>query len=465
MLRIAARTGLAVLAGGILFSALSLYREQAQLHMLWQRETLSGFVRSFSRMYSEAMSAHQAQPALVAFMSRPGQCLGQQDLQFWNQLLGLQSASRHSEHQTLELLAVDSPLPATDNSNYPDTDIHQGALRMVSRVLIGRQCQSNAPVILRQETLTQSTQQEQPFEQQMAAVGRKRIIGHLALKDRDSRWFVFAATAQSRRISFSVGNGPTDIPPDLLANPFTGVAARALEQRNHLVISEHDPYTGASFVFLSPPLGEGFANEFLQRNSLQLLLSLALLLALVCIELFLQHSIRTSVRLHHMATHDPLTGVLNRRAILALADQEVARAKRSGSGFALLQIDIDHFKRINDAHGHPCGDAALTFFTGLLRSTARQLDQIARIGGEEFLVLLPDTGLAGAEQLATRLLEQLKATPLKFQQLQVPMTCSFGVTAWRGETDTLEDMLVRGDRLLYQAKHNGRARYESQAAD
>jgi diguanylate cyclase (GGDEF)-like protein len=291
------------------------------------------------------------------------------------------------------------------------------------------------------------------------------VIGYLALKDRDGRWFAFTATAQSRRISFTPGNGAAGIPPALLGKPFSGMTDVTLEQRSHLLMSERDPYTGATFMFLSPPLGEGFTRQFLQRNSMQLGLSLALLLALVCIEQFLQRSIRISVRLHHIATRDPLTGVLNRRAIMQQGALEEARAKRSGSAFALLQIDIDHFKRINDTHGHPCSDAALKFFTGLLHSTARQQDQVARIGGEEFLVLLPETGLAGAQQLATRLLEQLKATPCKFQQLEIPMTCSLGVTAWRGATDSFEDMLVRGDRLLYQAKHNGRARYESQAAD
>ncbi|MNC43383.1 Response regulator PleD [compost metagenome] len=125
----------------------------------------------------------------------------------------------------------------------------------------------------------------------------------------------------------------------------------------------------------------------------------------------------------------------------------------------MLQLDIDHFKRINDTYGHDGGDQVLKFFVRQLERIIRQHDVLARMGGEEFVILLPDTNLEGARLLAERLLKTLRKAPLSHEGQCIGVTCSLGVSAWRGAGDSLEALLIRADQLLYQAKQQGRDRY------
>lgn len=163
-----------------------------------------------------------------------------------------------------------------------------------------------------------------------------------------------------------------------------------------------------------------------------------------------------------LAMTDPLTKALNRRAFMEQAEKQAAAAQRQRLPLALLMIDIDHFKRINDAYGHPAGDAVLVNVAELLASQLRKQDMLARYGGEEFCVLLPATNEAGAIALAEKLRLAVEAMPLTLGQNSISITISLGVAAWNttGEDCQLDcnTLLQDADRALYQAKEKGRNR-------
>ncbi|MCZ8064156.1 GGDEF domain-containing protein [Silanimonas sp.] len=149
---------------------------------------------------------------------------------------------------------------------------------------------------------------------------------------------------------------------------------------------------------------------------------------------------------------DALTGLLNRRGLAEFAAPAIARARRQGSPFSVALLDIDHFKRINDAHGHAAGDAVLVGIAGILRSRLRASDACARLGGEEFVLLLPDTNEAQALHVADVLRERVASVEF----LGVGRcTVSFGVSTRRDDAD-LADMLRAADRAMYAAKAAGR---------
>jgi diguanylate cyclase (GGDEF)-like protein len=168
------------------------------------------------------------------------------------------------------------------------------------------------------------------------------------------------------------------------------------------------------------------------------------------------------VEQHRAATRDFLTGLYNRRYAMTRAEMELARATRTPGPICVLMLDIDHFKQVNDTHGHDGGDQVLKFFAQLLTRAVRQQDLVARIGGEEFLVLLPDTDLQGAQQMANRLLQTLRNSTVEYAGKQFAITCSLGICAWQGPGESVQNLLIRADRLLYQAKQQGRNRYVSE---
>jgi len=157
-----------------------------------------------------------------------------------------------------------------------------------------------------------------------------------------------------------------------------------------------------------------------------------------------------------LISHDPLTGASNRREMQA----ELARAlhlhERYDMPSALVLVDIDHFKQVNDKHGHSVGDRVLVELVGLLRKRLRQTDLLFRFGGEEFLVLLPNTSLGAATQLARDLVRLVRETQLAGLQ---GVTVSAGVACTTGSADP-DDWFQRGDRALYRAKQAGRDRVE-----
>jgi diguanylate cyclase (GGDEF)-like protein len=153
---------------------------------------------------------------------------------------------------------------------------------------------------------------------------------------------------------------------------------------------------------------------------------------------------------------DPLTRLFNRRVGITSLDNEIARAKRNGAPLTVLMLDLDDFKRLNDTRGHLVGDQALRSTADILRKTMRKNDIVCRYGGEEFLVVLPDTSLEEASVSATRI---FTAVAQAGHQLGLPLTISIGLAAVRAEEDTAESVLLRADRALYASKERGRNRF------
>ena len=165
-----------------------------------------------------------------------------------------------------------------------------------------------------------------------------------------------------------------------------------------------------------------------------------------------------------LAALDPLTGVANRRSLIAALDRDVARAQRMREPMALMMVDIDHFKDVNDQYGHPAGDRVLCSVVNVLRQRVRAQDLVGRYGGEEFMVLLPDTGLTGAQQLARALCKAVEESRCPADGVPGPgiaVTVSIGVFGGRlGSGDSWDMLIAAADRALYQAKNNGRNRVE-----
>lgn len=176
---------------------------------------------------------------------------------------------------------------------------------------------------------------------------------------------------------------------------------------------------------------------------------------LLCTELMQAELLRVS-RLDH------LTGAYNRRAIEDLGERAMAWARRHGSGLSALVVDADHFKHINDAHGHAAGDHALQAVVACIRAQLRSEDLLGRLGGEEFLVLLPGTQLAEALPAAERIRRAVAATPLPIDKAALHLTVSIGATELAPGDLQFSHLLQRADRAMYAAKHAGRDRVLSE---
>jgi len=160
----------------------------------------------------------------------------------------------------------------------------------------------------------------------------------------------------------------------------------------------------------------------------------------------------------HAAICDHLTGISNRRAFFDAAETELRRWRRLPRPLSLILIDADHFKKINDTHGHPVGDAVLRHIARLMGATFRQVDVVARIGGEEFAVLLPSADLVSAQRVAERLRAALESQPAQTDAGPVACTVSIGIATMDDATSSVEALLKRADEALYAAKHGGRNR-------
>jgi len=160
-------------------------------------------------------------------------------------------------------------------------------------------------------------------------------------------------------------------------------------------------------------------------------------------------------RIEEESVRDPLTGALNRRAFSEALDLELARSLRYGRSFCVAMIDVDHFKHVNDQFGHPCGDRVLVRICRRVAGLMRPNDVFARYGGEEFVVLMPETTLEFAMQVAERLRSEIDRTV----DDKVPhVTVSVGITEWSARDVTAELLMARADEALYAAKAGGRNR-------
>jgi len=158
---------------------------------------------------------------------------------------------------------------------------------------------------------------------------------------------------------------------------------------------------------------------------------------------------------------DPLTGLFNRRTFLQKIENEAMRFKRTKKTFSILFGDIDFFKKINDTYGHSAGDDVLINISRLLIAEKREIDQVARWGGEEFLILLPETDLRGAVQLSNKIRELVSAKPIIYEEQEIPVTMSFGVSQYNGDSD-IEKTIDLADQRLYLAKKSGRNKVVSE---
>lgn len=168
--------------------------------------------------------------------------------------------------------------------------------------------------------------------------------------------------------------------------------------------------------------------------------------------------VRNAEELERLATTDGLTGLCNRRHFMTLAEREWERARRYGRPLAFLMIDLDRFKKVNDTFGHQVGDAMIVHVAGLARDNKRDCDVLARIGGEEFALLLPETDLDQARTVAERLRRAVTATPLAAAARPISATVSIGVAVVTETINDISDLMKAADQALYDAKRAGRDR-------
>ena len=160
-------------------------------------------------------------------------------------------------------------------------------------------------------------------------------------------------------------------------------------------------------------------------------------------------------KIRELMLTDWLTGVANRRHLDERLKNELDRSQRYGGHLCIVMADLDFFKQVNDTHGHDAGDTVISVFANIISDTVRNTDFVSRYGGEEFLIILPETNEDGALQLTERIRTILAGR--KIHPLPTPVTASFGITSAIPD-DTLDSLLKRADQALYQAKESGRNR-------
>ena len=161
--------------------------------------------------------------------------------------------------------------------------------------------------------------------------------------------------------------------------------------------------------------------------------------------------------LHRLATVDTLTGLNNRSRFLDQGEAEITRARRLGRSVAVLMLDVDHFKRINDTHGHGAGDVALKIVAAIIARELRAIDICGRLGGEEFAVMLPETDGQGAMQAAERLRQAVAQEKVRVAEgVELGITVSIGATILAPQDANIDHLLARADGALYEAKRSGR---------
>ncbi len=159
-----------------------------------------------------------------------------------------------------------------------------------------------------------------------------------------------------------------------------------------------------------------------------------------------------------LALTDPLTGLPNRRYFNELASQEIKRAKRFDEPLSFIIFDVDHFKKVNDTHGHAVGDRVLMTIAAHCRKVLREIDHVGRYGGEEFVIALPRSDIETARVVAERLRHCVADTPVRVDEIEFQITISVGVASLQSKQDDLKTLLERADAAMYQAKQAGRNR-------
>jgi diguanylate cyclase (GGDEF)-like protein len=227
---------------------------------------------------------------------------------------------------------------------------------------------------------------------------------------------------------------------------------------NHMWWLAHAIFAGGFFM-LSYGVGQAFlTTRSFSRIYSQEELMVRLAEAMAYAESALQELQRTNQELGHLAATDPLTGADNRRRFMERVEGEIGRTKRGDAPFSVLALDLDNFKSINDRFGHQVGDDILKSFVEKCLDSIRPYDGVARVGGEEFMILLPQTSLEGAHEIAERLRSTVANSSFHGLQRPTVVTVSIGVSQSGRDGDTIEAILRTADQRLYHAKHEGRNR-------
>lgn len=219
---------------------------------------------------------------------------------------------------------------------------------------------------------------------------------------------------------------------------------------NFFLAERRTALLGSALLILAIAIhGGGFES---MAELMTFVVTAALVSLYACI--FASRTDRQRQQLEHLASQDPLTGAGNRRSMEADLNAMTRNAKPSRLPCWVVILDLDHFKLINDRHGHEVGDRVLIDFVSIMRSTLRHGDRLYRYGGEEFVLLLPDADVSGLNAVLTKIRRQIR---LSLSAPSGPVTVSMGVAAWQNEEDWTA-MLARADAALYMAKRNGRDR-------
>jgi len=265
-------------------------------------------------------------------------------------------------------------------------------------------------------------------------------------------------TSAREAVSWCVANDPDLVLLDYQMPDIDGLTC--LRQLRQMIGALEIPVimvtSDASSSLLQAAFDEG-ATDFLRKpvEETELLARSRNLLRLRSRERALMQANAT---LDRLANEDSLTGCVNRRRFMDLASAELERARRHRRPVSLALLDLDRFKSINDTLGHAAGDAALVALVETGREVLRGSDVMARIGGEEFVALLPETPLVQALDAAERLRVGIAAREVVHDRARFTMTASVGVAEWMGPEETLDDILRRADSAMYQAKAGGRNR-------
>jgi diguanylate cyclase (GGDEF)-like protein len=219
-------------------------------------------------------------------------------------------------------------------------------------------------------------------------------------------------------------------------------------------------HAGVNVLRASLSLADSPLPDLLAPSAVQTLAFLENLLVFVAsgIGFVIMTTERLQADLRRAATYDALTGILNRRAFLDLAEREMARARRSGAPYALLVMDIDYFKQVNDTFGHQAGDAVLKAITMAITGSLRQVDLFGRFGGEEFCILLPETREDAARVVAERICATIADLQVAHDGNVISTTVSIGVAEGTTATKAFDSIVADADLALYRAKESGRNR-------
>lgn len=218
----------------------------------------------------------------------------------------------------------------------------------------------------------------------------------------------------------------------------------------------------AGTLAAGPHSDEYFRFDTLQplAASISVLLLTALSVALMWMEVSLLNA-----RLAGLASHDALTGVMNHRTLMETCERELSRAEHYHHPLAIASLDIDHFRRINDDHGHAVGDNVLKHVAGLIVSQVNKYDICGRLGGEEFLVIMPQTTTSSALETMERVRRHIEASPYPHRAAPLQITVSIGIAELTGQMSGVEALLGASERALYRAKRGGRNRIETACAE